>query len=285
MTIAILSGKGGTGKTTLSTNLAGVADNAVLIDCDVEEPNAHLFFRPKLTATKALEVRYPEIDNDLCTHCRKCAEFCRFHAIIAGPKVTLVLKELCHDCGGCFAVCPSGAVSFGSRTIGAIHTCEILDGKTLVYGVLDTGELSGVKIIDEVKHMVEDAPLVLIDSPPGTSCSAVAAVEGADYAVIVSEPTPFGVSDMKMVVELLRTMDIPFGVVVNKSGIGDREIYDYCESEGLTILGEIPFDRDLARGYAEGTPACTMSESYRDMFYGIWTVILDAAEETVNGRS
>ena len=286
MNISILSGKGGTGKTTLSTNFAGVADDAVLIDCDIEEPNAHLFFTTEITESKPLFVGFPEIDNGLCIHCRKCAEFCRFHAIIAGPKVTLPLKELCHDCGGCALVCPAGAVTFGRRKIGTVNTCSIAGGKTLIYGVLDTGELSGVHIIEEVKRSADGrGSTVLTDCPPGTSCSTVAALEKTDYCVIVSEPTPFGVSDMKMVVELLKSLDIPFGVVVNKAGIGNRELFDYCGKERIAILGEIPFDMELARAYAEGTPAYSASSEYREAFDRLWSAVLSKAREAVHGRT
>ncbi|MBN2657165.1 MAG: ATP-binding protein [Spirochaetales bacterium] len=280
MKIAILSGKGGTGKTTVSNNLAALISEAVLIDCDVEEPNSHIFMVPRITGEEEIQTGYPVVDDDKCIHCRKCADFCHYNAIIAGAAATMPLKDLCHDCGGCRLVCPAGAITYEKKGIGTIYTGKSRFGSDFLYGQLHLGELSGVKIINRLNEMTADRDLVLVDSPPGTSCSTVAALEDSDYAVIVTEPTPFGVSDMKMVVEMLREMEIPFSVVVNKAGLGDKEVYDYCRGENLSISGEIPFDRSVAEAYASGKLAVEISDENRSLYNTLWLNIRKEAEKS-----
>lgn len=278
MKIAILSGKGGTGKTTVSNNLAAITPEAVLIDCDVEEPNSHIFMHPEREKEETVTTGFPVIDDEKCTHCRKCADFCHYNAIIAGPTLTMPMKDLCHDCGGCRLVCPVDAISYDQKSIGTIYSGTSRFGTKLIYGQLKTGELSGVKIIDRVNEIVEQESLILVDSPPGTSCSTVAALENCDYAVIVTEPTPFGVSDMKMVVEMLREMSIPFSVIINKAGLGDDEVYEYCRSENLLISGEIPFDREVAVAYSTGHLAVEVSGKYKDLYTKIGANIRSETE-------
>ena len=178
----------------------------------------------------------------------------------------LVFKESCHSCGGCEMVCPSGAISYEKRNIGQIKKGKTISGNLMEYGLLNLGELSGVKIIEKLRENVEDKDFVIIDSPPGTACSTVAAVEGVDYAVLVTEPTPFGLSDMKMVVDMLREMKIPFGVFVNKAGLGDDEVYKYCHLENIPLLGEIPFDTKIAEFYSKGHIFSTELSEYREVF-------------------
>ncbi|SKC77001.1 ATP-binding protein [Maledivibacter halophilus] len=252
MKIVVLSGKGGTGKTTISTNLAVNIKNAVLIDTDVEEPNSHVFLNPKIEDTIPVTKDYPDVDMDKCILCGKCGDFCRYNAILPARNKVLIFKEMCHDCGGCELVCPAHAIKYIKREIGNIYSGVSKYGVKMKYGDLNVGEVSGVKIIEELKELVKDEEMVIIDAPPGTSCSTVAAATGVDYAIVVSEPTPFGVSDMKMVVEMLRNMNIPFGVVVNKAGLGDNEIYEYCDEENIEILQEVPFDKEIAKLYASG---------------------------------
>ncbi|MCT4563212.1 MAG: ATP-binding protein [Maledivibacter sp.] len=268
MKIVVLSGKGGTGKTTISTNLAINMQNAVLIDTDVEEPNSHIFLKPHIEDTISVTKEYPRV-TEQCILCGKCGDFCRYNAILPGRNKVLIFKEMCHDCGGCQLVCPTNAIEYISRGIGNIYSGASEYGVNMKYGDLDVGEVSGVKIIEKLKELVKDEEMVIIDAPPGTSCSTVAAATDADYAIIVSEPTPFGVSDMKMVVEMLRNMNIPFGVVVNKVGLGDEEIYRYCDEENIEILQEIPFDREIAKLYASGNILSNELQSYKEKFEAI----------------
>ncbi len=274
MKIAILSGKGGTGKTTLSVNLSLVANQALLLDCDVEEPNAHLFLKHETSVLEEIRTEYPVVDNEKCTHCRRCAEFCRFNVFIAGKNLTIAMKELCHDCGGCAIVCPSDAIRYENRGTGTVYAAPQGTSPRLMYGKLNTGEYSGVKIIHRMRDITADEPLVIIDAPPGTSCSTVAAVEKCDFAVLVTEPTPFGVSDMKMAAEMLEEMKIPAGVVVNKDGIGNEEVYDFCVEKNLSVLGKIPFSRPIAEAYARGIPAVLVGRENRLLFHEIWQTIL-----------
>lgn len=273
MKIAVLSGKGGTGKTTVSNNLAALNSDAILLDCDVEEPNSHIFMNPVIKSDEDVAKDYPVIDDDKCVHCGACARFCNYNAIISGPAATITMKEICHSCGGCALVCQHNAISYGQRNIGTIYRGASRFGTELIYGEMKTGELSGVTIINRMREMTEGELLVLIDSPPGTACSTVAAVEDCDYALIVTEPTPFGVSDMKMVVEMLQTMEIPFSVVINKAWLGDREVYDYCRDEDIEIIGEIPFDRDIAEAYSTGRLAVEFDPKYKDLFQNLWNKI------------
>ena len=252
MKIAVLSGKGGTGKTTVSSNLAVTLGNVTLVDCDVEEPNAHLFFDTTDNVTETVYTEYPEVDMEKCTLCGKCGDFCNFNAILPAKNTVLVFKESCHSCGGCSIVCPADAIRYTNREVGVIKSGIVHDSLDITYGVLHVGELSGVGIIESVLESVEDREQVIIDSPPGTSCATVAAVSQADYAIIVTEPTPFGVSDMKMVVEMLRELGVKFSVVINKAGLGDDEIYQYTTKENIPILGEIPFNKEVAKHYATG---------------------------------
>jgi MinD superfamily P-loop ATPase len=252
MKIAVLSGKGGTGKTTVSSNLAAILGNVTLVDCDVEEPNIHLFFDIPNDTTQSVYTEYPHVDMRKCNLCGDCGDFCNFNAILPAKNRVLVFKEICHACGGCAIVCSKNAISYKQREIGAIHEGRSTQGINVKYGILNVGEFSGVKIIDQLLTSIPKNEQVIIDSPPGTSCATVAAVESADFAIIVSEPTPFGVSDMKMVVEMLKNLNIPFGLVINKAGLGNNEIYDYASQEKINILGEIPFSKEAAKYYATG---------------------------------
>jgi len=252
MKIAVLSGKGGTGKTTISSNLAAILNNVTLIDCDVEEPNVHLFFDIAKSLSKSVYTQYPHIDMRKCNLCGKCGEFCHFNAILPAKNRVLVYKESCHACGGCELVCDKEAIAYKKREVGVIHEGVSSQGVHIKYGVLNVGEFSGVKVINELLDTITANEQVIIDSPPGTSCATVAAVESADYAIIVSEPTPFGVSDMKMVVEMLKNLNIPFALVINKAGLGNDEIYQYANQQNINILGEIPFNKEVAKHYASG---------------------------------
>lgn len=251
MKIAILSGKGGTGKTTLSVNLFSLLTDTSLIDTDIEEPNSHLFLDGTPSYLQTIHKHYPVVDNTRCTLCGKCGNHCNYNAIIPTKKKVMVFPDLCHDCGLCKLVCPEAAISYTPKAIGDIYALNT-DSKPFYYGLLNTGEVSGVKIIEALKDMTKDTKNVLIDCPPGVACNTSSSIEGVDYALVVSEPTPFGLSDMTMVVDLLRNRDIPFGVVINKAGLGNKDIYTYLSDEGIPLLGEIPFTEERASLSASG---------------------------------
>lgn len=278
MRIAMLSGKGGTGKTTIATNLFHTYRQGILIDTDVEEPNSHLFLKPNIHHSTIVSRGYPIVDPTLCDLCGKCGDFCRFNAILPAKKKVLVYKELCHDCGGCGLVCPQDAIRYKQRSVGKIHEGMTDDGLTMYYGKLDVGEISGVPIIEKMHEVTREEPLVFIDSPPGSACTTVASVEVADYAVIVAEPTPFGVSDMKMVVEMLEEMQIEMGVVVNKAGLGDDELYTFCKEKKLEILAEIPFEKKYAKDCAEGKLITDLHPEYRTIMHEIIDKILNGKD-------
>jgi MinD superfamily P-loop ATPase len=266
MRIAVLSGKGGTGKTTVSVNMAYCAPEFRLIDADIEEPNSHLFINPDyIFGNKRVFAEYPVINSEKCTLCGKCGDFCKFNAIIAGKKGVVIFKESCHCCGGCEIVCPENAITYEKREIGRVIKGRGANKVNLEYGVLNIGELSGVKIINELKKGIKKDENIIIDSPPGAACAVAATIEDIDYALLVTEPTPFGVSDMKIVEELLREEGIKFGMVINKAGIGNSEIYDYCKEKNINIVGEIPFDIEIAKMYSSGRILSEKKE-YREMF-------------------
>jgi MinD superfamily P-loop ATPase len=254
--IVIASGKGGTGKTTLSVNLAlAVADeySVGLLDCDVEEPNCHLYLKPDFDAAESVSVAIPLIDQQVCTGCGLCARACGFHALLALPGVPLLLPELCHSCGVCTFVCPEEAITDSEREIGLVGAGEAA-GVYFRWGRLHVGEARSLPMIRAVKDLAAAPQLdmVIIDAPPGVACPAVEALRGADFAVLVTEPTPFGLYDLKLAIETTRQMDIPCGVVVNRAGIGDLRVNQYCLAEGVPVLLEIPDNRRIAEACSRG---------------------------------
>lgn len=267
MKIAVLSGKGGTGKTTVSTNLAFIS-KIPIFDTDIEEPNSHIFLKNKNIHEKSVYTNYPKIDMKKCNFCGECGNFCKFNAVIPARNTVLVFEESCHDCGGCEIVCRQGAVSWEKREIGKIFAGKTYFGSEAVYGKLNIGEMSGVKIIKEM-YKNNSFENLLIDCPPGTACTTVSAVEEADFAVIVAEPSPFGLSDMKLVVKLLKDMKIPFGVVINKADEEENEIKFYCRENNIEILGEIPFKREIAENYSKGNIISDILPEYKSVFADI----------------
>lgn len=278
MIVSIASGKGGTGKTTVAVNLALSLENVQLLDCDVEEPNAHILLQPKIHETRPVYAKNPTVLKELCDYCGKCAEFCQYNAIFVAPKRVLTFPELCHSCGGCILVCPKNAIIEENREIGTVKK-GAAQGVELVYGELKVGEPMAVPVIREVKKQIREDGTVLIDVPPGTACPVVASVYKSDYCILVAEPTPFGLHDLKITVEVLRGMAVPLGVVVNRAGIGDRKIYEYCEKEKIPVLLEIPFNRRIAELYSRGTPFVAEMNEWKEKFRQLF----DGVTERVNG--
>ena len=253
MIVAVASGKGGTGKTSVAVNMALSIRNVQFLDCDVEEPNAHLLLHPEISREEPVYLPVPVINEELCDHCGKCAEFCSNNAIFVSPKKVLVFPELCYSCGGCAIVCPRKAISEEQRGIGTLKLGSSGDLE-LVYGELNVGEPIAVPVIREVKRQAESDKTVILDSPPGTSCPVIETIKGSDFCVLVTEPTPFGLHDLKITVEVLRGMGVPFGVVVNRAGLGDKKVYGYCKETNIPILLEIPYQRKIAELYSRGIP-------------------------------
>ena len=255
MRIAIASGKGGTGKTTIATNLAYVAAKAgrgvVYVDCDVEEPNGHIFLQPRIDDTRSIDKPVPVVDLNRCSHCGACSRICRFGAIASLPKQTLVYPELCHACGGCELVCPVDAIHEVPRPIGTLRFGESGEIR-FVDGTLNIGEAMSPPAIRAVKAAVPEIGLVLLDAPPGTSCPAIEAVRDSDFVILVTEPTPFGLNDLTLAVEMVRALGLPLGVVVNRAGIGDDSVLRYCSGHRVAVLAEIPDDRSVAEAYSRG---------------------------------
>jgi len=270
--ITIASGKGGTGKTTVAVNMALSLENVQLLDCDVEEPNSHILLQPTIHEIKPVCTKTPVISEELCDYCGKCSKFCAYNALFVAPKTVMVFPELCHSCGGCMLVCPKNAITEKERQIGVIKKGES-KGVELVYGEINVGEAMSVPLIKAVKNQMKNDKTVVIDAPPGTACSLVASVHKTDYCVLVTEPTPFGLHDLKITVQVLKDLDVPMGVVINRAGIGDRKVHEYCKKEEIPLLLEIPFDKKIAELYSRGVPFVTEMPEWKEKFRKMRNVI------------
>jgi len=271
MIIAVASGKGGTGKTTVSASLASVWEAPLItVDLDVEEPNLHLFLNPQIQGSRRAQMEVPVADESLCTRCGACSELCQFKAISLLGEVLLAFPEMCHGCGGCLAVCPAGALTPGQRELGEISWGRAGDARFLM-GRLRVGEAMSPPLMRQVKdqlnQMLDQAPAdVIIDCPPGVSCPAVNSVMDSDLVLLVTEPTPFGFYDFELAWRAFSNLGKPMAAIINRAGVGDRAVYDFCAAHGLPILGEIPFARSAAEAYSKGQVLAQASPELNQAF-------------------
>jgi len=309
MVIAVASGKGGTGKTTIAINLALSLGNVHFLDCDVEEPNAHIFLKPEITHTEWVNIPVPNVNEDRCTYCGKCAEVCAYNAIAVIKEKVLLFSELCHGCGGCSLLCPEDAIEEIDRPIGILEKGKA-NSILFTHGKLNLGEALAVPLVRAVKRaspeinpknnqailnkQVTPSPsplpcgerievrgkrkflnyqVTIIDVPPGTSCPVIESVKRSDFCLLVTEPTPFGLNDLILAVETLKKLRIPFGVVINRADVGDKKTDEYCEREEIPILMRIPMDRDIAIAYSQGIPMIEAKPEYKKKFLNLYKKI------------
>jgi len=251
------------GKTTVSASLAASLANCQYIDCDVEEPNGAIFLTPELQKNSKVKVLVPEADMTKCDACGLCAKACQFNAIAVVRDKVLVFPEICHHCGACVIACPKDAVIEVERTIGVV---EANGDDTFLQGRLNIGEPISIPIISELKKRMKKNMPVILDCSPGASCTVVQSIEGCDYCILVTEPTPFGLHDLRIAVQLVRKMGIPFGIVLNKASESSRLIHDFCQSEGIELLMEIPFSREIAEAYSKGTLPVYNNDLWKESF-------------------
>lgn len=279
MRIAVLSGKGGTGKTLVSVNLAASAKKAAYIDCDVEEPNGHLFFKPQGVKERAVTVKIPQVENSLCDGCRKCVDFCNFNALAHIKDKLIIFEEICHSCGGCVLVCPRKALSEKEKAIGKVQI-GTSENVTIFTGILNTGEASGVPIIKQL--IFEDKPksdIEIIDCPPGSACIVMESIKDADFCVLVAEPTLFGMHNLNMVYELVKLFNKPFAVVLNKCIEGRNPSEQFCLDNNIKILCKIPFDNELGTINSNAKIAVRENEKYNALFSSLLTKITKEAKK------
>ena len=283
MIISVASGKGGTGKTLVATSLAlslKDRDRVQLLDCDVEEPNDHIFLKPVITRSEAVCILIPEIDEKKCTFCGRCAEVCAYHAIAVFPKSILVFPHLCHGCGACSYLCPEKAISEKGREIGVVERGHS-DGVDFAHGKLNVGEAMPTPVVRRVKEEAKRDGIVIIDVSPGTSCPVVESIKGCDFCLLVTEPTPFGLNDLVLAVETAKEIKVPCGVVINRAGVGNGKVEEYCLTEGIPVLLTIPLDTEIARLYSRGITLVEGMPQWKESFIGLF----DRIRELVNERN
>jgi MinD superfamily P-loop ATPase len=283
MIISIASGKGGTGKTLVATSLALALKNSQevkLLDCDVEEPNAHVFLKPVISGSQPVFIAVPKVDESKCTRCGKCAEVCAYNAIAVLGEHVLTFPELCHGCGACSYLCPEKAITEENRPMGLMEWGDA-DGIDFVQGKLTVGEAMAPPVIRMVKKQADSQGISIIDSPPGTSCPVVESIEGSDFCLLVTEPTPFGLNDLVLAVETVRQLGIASGVVLNRAGVGDNKVEEYCRRQDIPILLTIPLDTEIARLYSQGITLVEGIPEWQEKFVRLFQKI----EETVDERN
>ncbi len=284
MIIAVASGKGGTGKTTIATSLSlAISEQSPLyLDCDVEAPNGHIFLQPSIEKTEVVSMPIPAVDSSLCNACGRCAEVCQYHAIVVIAEKVLVFPELCHGCGSCVLQCPQKAIEEVPNPLGLLEAGVAKNGVRFARGVLDIGQPMAVPIIRALKqwNVFEDESPIIRDAPPGTSCPVVETISGADFVLLVTEPTPFGFHDLQLAVQVVNTLEIPVGVVVNRDGIGDDRVNTYCQKMGVPILMRIPLDFDIGVAVARGETIVEAFPEYMPRFKELY----DRMQELSNAR-
>jgi len=273
MVIAVASGKGGTGKTTIAVNLALSLENVQYLDCDVEEPNAAIFLKPSIRKRISVVIPIPDFDETKCTHCKKCVESCAYNALVLLANKIMLFPQLCHGCGGCRYICPESAITEQNRQIGLIEQGPA-GGIDFIQGLLNVGEPMATPIIKQQRKLIDKEKIVILDAPPGTSCPVIETVRDCDYCILVTEPTPFGLNDLKLAVDTMREMRVPFGVVINCSDIGNGEVKNYCTNENIPVLLELPWNRSIAEAYSRGEPAATIIPEMKKDFHRMYNTIL-----------
>jgi len=251
MIVSVASGKGGTGKTTVATNLALSIGNAQFLDCDVEEPNANLFLNATIKDNEDVSIIIPQINKEKCDYCGKCSEFCAYNALAVIRSNVFVFPELCHSCGGCELVCPKDAITWKKRVVGRVEHGKT-NGIDFFHGLLNVSEAQAIPVIKALKRKINKKMNTIIDVPPGTSCPVIESINGSDYCILVTEPTPFGLYDLKLAIEVVKHMHIPFGVVINRDGIGDNRVEFYCKKKHIPVLLKIPEQQKIALLYSKG---------------------------------
>jgi MinD superfamily P-loop ATPase len=273
MKIAIASGKGGTGKTTIATNLAVAlargGRKVQYLDCDVEEPNGHIFLKPRIETTQDVTVGVPQVDAARCTGCGRCGELCQYSAIVCIKGKVMTFEQLCHSCGGCMVVCPESAITEKQRKIGVAEYGAV-DGLAFGHGRLDIGVIQTPTLIRRVKQHAQEDAIAILDAPPGTSCPVIQAVKDTDFVLLVTEPTPFGLNDLELAVGMVRELKLPFAVAINRSDMGDDGVAQYCRRESIEIAIEIPNDRRIAEAYSRGEMVVDVLPEYLTEFSGLF---------------
>jgi len=281
--VSIASGKGGTGKTLVATSLVlSLKDNynVQLLDCDVEEPNDHIFLKPAIRDSETVYIPVPQVDENLCTFCGRCSEVCAYNALAVFPKNVLVFPHLCHGCGACGYLCPEKAIAEENKDIGVVESGHA-DGIAFVQGRLNVGEAMPTPVVRKVREKANNEGVVIIDVSPGTSCPVVEAIKGSDFCLLVTEPTPFGLSDLELAVETVRELGVPCGVVINRSGADNSRVEEYCREKDLPVLLNIPLDREIASLYSKGLTLVAGMPRWREHFLALF----DRIQGLVNERS
>ncbi|MFC1957802.1 ATP-binding protein [Chloroflexota bacterium] len=283
MIISVASGKGGTGKTLVATSLAlslKDREQVQLLDCDVEEPNAHVLLKPVITSSESVYIPVPKVDEDKCTYCGKCAEVCAYHAIAVLGEHVLTFPQLCHGCGACSYLCPEKIISEEGREVGVVEW-GYSDGIEFAQGKLNIGEAMAPPVIRKVKEQAHNNGVVIVDAPPGTSCPVVESIKGSDFCILVTEPTPFGLNDLGLAIETVKELRIPCGVVINRAGTGDSKVQEYCAKENIPVLLTIPLDTSIARLYSRGIALVEGMPQWKESFVELF----DSIQEIVYERS